>query len=131
MNSALICLVVVCGCSGTWGAEHRTTVRVANVATAATAGLAMAADWCQTRHAASSGRMYEWEGGFPTQPMIGGSPTPHAVDAYFALSTAALAGLAQLVPERYRWVGYGVVLGVEAVTVVGNLQTTRCLSVGR
>jgi hypothetical protein len=117
------------GCAGTWGGEHR-TARVANVSTAALAGAAMAADWCGTRHAAAT-RHDDFEGGMPTAMVIGGSPSTGAVDAYFAIGTVALAGAAQLVPERWRWLAYGAVAAVEIKAVHNNLSTTRCGPVGR
>lgn len=116
-------------CTATWGSEHRTTVQVANTATAAIAATSMALDWCGTRHAAAT-RTDAWEGGMPTASMIGSSPSAHAVDAYFAIGTMALAAAAQLVPERYRWLAYGAVAGVEVVAVHNNLSTTRCGPIG-
>lgn len=67
----------------------------------------------------------------PTSNMIGHTPSPAAVDAYFLASTIIIIGAAQLIPERYRPLAYSAVIGVEAVTVHGNLGTTRCVGVGR
>lgn len=129
-KTMLVLAVLLSGaCTATWGGEHRTTVRVANITTASVALAGMALDWCGTRYAAVH-RHDAWEGGMPTAQLIGASPSPHAVDAYFAIGTAILAVAAQFVPERYRWIAYGTVAGVEAVTVHGNLSSTRCGPIG-
>jgi len=114
-------------CAGTWGGSKVPTIL--NVATASVAGVGMALDWCGTRYAAEH-RHDAWEGGMPTAQLIGASPSPHAVDAYFVVSTVALAAVAQLVPVRYRWIAYGVVAGVEVSTVRDNLSSTRCGPLG-
>jgi len=125
----ILAILISTACTATWGGEHHTLIKTANIATATVAGLGMAADWCGTRHAAET-RTDAWEGGMPTMHVIGTSPSPHAVDAYFAVGTVALAAAAQLVPERYRWIAYGAVAGVELAAVKNNLSTTRCGPVG-
>lgn len=130
-HAALLCAIILAsGCSATWGAEHRSSIRTANTITGAMAAVTMAADWCQTRTAAAS-----WgertETGMVTSATIGSRPSAGAVDAYFAITTAVLAAGSRALPERYRWLGYGAVAAVEASTVRGNLATTRCGPVGR
>lgn len=130
MTRLLLTLLVTCSaCTATWGAEHSRTIHAANATTAVFAAATTALDWCGTRHAANT-RTDEWEQGMPTTKIIGTSPSPHAVDAYFAISAVALAAAAQLVPERYRWMVYGAITGVEAYTVAGNVSSTRCGSFG-
>lgn len=128
-RTMLVCTLLASGCSATWGAEHRSTIRAVNAVTGAAAAVTMAADWCQTRTAAES-----WgtrvEGGMLAAAAIGSQPSSGRVDVYFAVTTAVLAGSVQLLPERYRWLAYGAIAGVEASTVRGNLATTRCGPVG-
>jgi hypothetical protein len=130
MKLLLVVALVLGGCSATWGGQHRTSIRIANATTAGIAAAGMALDWCGTRHAALT-RTDAWEGGMPTSEVIGSSPTAGRVDAYFAISTVALAAAAQVMPERYRWIAYGAVAAVEAVTVGGNIATTKCGPLGR
>lgn len=129
MKLAAIAFLACAACSGTWGEQHRTTIAVMNASTGTMAAVGMALDWCGTRHAAET-RTDEWEMGMPTTQVIGTSPSPHAVDAYFAIGTVILAAAARAVPERYRWVAYSAVSGFEIVAVHNNLSTTRCGPLG-
>lgn len=83
----------------------------------------MACDWGGTRQAAGE-RTDDWEGG-GARMIIGGSPSVGRVDAYFAATTVIILTLAELIPDRYRWIGYGTVIAGEAYTAAGNLYTTR------
>jgi hypothetical protein len=107
-------------------------LRRVNYAGAALTVASMAADWCQTRSAAAE----RWSGGrAETGAMamrtIGDTPSSARVDAYFAITTVAMVGLAQLVPAKYRPAAYAAVTAVEVNTVAGNLGTTNCAGVGR
>jgi hypothetical protein len=127
MNKLIAVLVIAAlapGCSAS-------TRRHVNHITGAAAVIGLAIDYCQTANAAS----HEWMGtsgevGYPTQPMIGSHPSERAVGVYFAASTVVIIGVAQLVPEKYRGLLYGAVVGVEAATIHGNLASTSCMGVG-
>ena len=129
LKSLVLASTLLAGCTATWGSEHHTTIRTVNTVTASIAAAGMALDWCGTRHASET-RTDEWEMGMPTTHIIGTSPSAHAVDAYFAIGTAVIAGVAQLVPERYRWLAYGAVASIEVIAVKNNLSTTRCGPLG-
>jgi hypothetical protein len=106
------------------------TRRHVNHITGVAAAISLAIDYCQTTNAAG----HQWMGtsgeiGLP-QPMIGSHPSERAVGAYFVASTAVIMGVAQLIPEKYRGLLYGAVIGVEAATIRGNLASTSCVGVG-
>lgn len=125
MRLAAAACLALAGCSPA-------ALRGINRAGAAVAAASLAVDWCQTRSAA----VERWggdrqEGGMPAAMLIGHQPSAGAVDAYFALSSLVILGAAQAIPARYRPLAYAAIVGVEAVTVRGNLDTTRCLGIGR
>lgn len=115
MRTALL-MIVLAGCTSV---QARRVNRVGAALTVAS----MACDWTATRWKAGGDRV-NWEQGFPARPIMGATPTVGRVDAYFAATTAIVLALAQLVPERYRWVGYSAAVGVEVVTVAGNTRNT-------
>lgn len=122
----LIVLLFATGaCSGTWGGTKHV-----NRAGAAAVVTSMVLDWRGTRNAAArdwhmqDGRLAV-EGGMPASQVMGSTPSVRTVDVYFLCSTVALLTVAQLLPERYRWILYGAVTGVEVYTVAGNLATTN------
>lgn len=110
---ALLTLLVVGGC----------TVGQRNAVGITTTVVSLGLDWRGTRNAAENwrGRM---EGGFPAQAIMGSNPTPAVVDIYFASATAVLIALSYVIPERYRWVAYTAITGVEATVIYNNLSTT-------
>jgi hypothetical protein len=124
MRHILLTLALCAGCTSQ-------TTRHLNRAGLAISAASLAVDWCQTRDAAGRGWSGGYEGGMPTAYAIGSRPPTGAVDAYFALGGALLLGGAQLLPERWRPIAYAAVAAVEISTVRGNLETTRCLGVGR
>lgn len=85
---------------------------------------ALAIDWRQTRSAA----MEHWTGraevGIAAMT-LGGTPSPHGVDCYFATAAAVNVALWAALPPRWRSAIPGIVLGVEARTIAVNLPTTR------
>lgn len=116
MRTALL-MIALAGCTPA-------QVRHVNRAGAALTMATMACDWGSTRQAARE-RMDDWEEGFPARPVMGGSPSVGRVDTYFAASTTLLLALAQLVPERYRWIGYSTVVAVESAVIENNMHTTH------
>lgn len=103
-------LVILVGCSN---------VHVNRAAlVASTASLAW--DWSQTRGMAERG----WDGGATERnPIMGSSPGVGFVDQYF-LSVIVVNTLVWLaMPQRYRAVLPAVVTGVQARTIMGNMQT--------
>lgn len=128
-NTVLALSVVVAlgtGCAGTFGgpkklAWHDHANRVGAALTVAT----MACDFGGTEQAALDGWNGREEGGMPARHVMGGTPSPGAVAAYFAGTTAILMVAAQIVPERFRPLFYSAVIGVEATAIVNNVGTTR------
>lgn len=116
MRTALL-MIALAGCTSA-------QVRHVNRAGAALTMATMACDWGGTRQAAGE-RSDAWEVGFPAHAVMGGSPSVGRVDVYFAANTALLLALAQLVPDRFRWIGYSAVIGVESAVSYGNTKTTR------
>lgn len=131
IRALLLALAVslTAACSGTWGGA-----RTANHATFAVAAAATALDWCQTRTAADRRWMSETKG--PVQEIgfaryaIGASPSRDAVDVYFLAAAAAGIGLAQFIPQRWRWAAYGAIAAVEVKTTHDNLDWMTCGGVG-
>jgi len=85
------------------------------------AGATLAMDYCQTRDNASVG----WKRpGVPKygegNPMLGVTPTPRQVDAYF-VGVAVLMAAAQLMPQKYATAANWIVAGAETVVVVNNV----------
>lgn len=118
LRAGIALLLLLVGCSPTG-------LRRVNRAGAVLVVGGMALDWAGTRHAASGGWRDCNEGGFPARVVMGEAPSPHTVDLYFAASTVLIIAAAQLLPERIRPAVYGVVIGVEAMTVAGNVRTTE------
>jgi len=116
-------LTCVGGCAGTFGEGALPQI------TGAAAVVSLGLDWCQTRHAAET-HHGAWEYGMPTSVIIGGHPSPHAVDGYFAVSTVVIIGLAHILPARWRPLVYAGVIAVEADVIHSNLGSTRCGGVG-
>lgn len=89
-------------------------------------GLAVAStacDWGQTRSAASAG----WRTNYEANPVMGPSPSTHAVDAYMAGVVVTTLAATYLLPERVRPYLLGVVTAAEVYTIAGNLDTTSGL----
>jgi hypothetical protein len=123
------CLVVaLAGCAGTFGGDarrpqwHDHANRVGEVLTLAT----MACDFGSTEQAAldrwSGGRQ---EGGVPAAAVMGATPSPATVAAYFAVSTALLIAVARMAPKNWRPLVYATVVAVELHVIYGNTKTTR------
>lgn len=89
-----------------------------DVALEATYILLHALDWGQTRQIARApDRYYE-----ALNPLLGRHPSQGRVDAYFALSTIAHAGITHLLPAKYRPYWQGVTIGISGYCVGLNLS---------
>lgn len=87
--------------------------------------LALACDWGQTNQAATHAEM--WPGNYETNPVLGGRPSPEAVDAYFVGAIAVNAALWLAMPARYRSAVPIAVTAMQAVQVRNNMpQTSLC-----
>lgn len=88
-------------------------------ATIAVSAALLACDWSQTRSRAERG----WDGKHETNPIMGETPAPHAVDGYFVATAAAFALATVALPARWRWMPAAGLGGVEADAVRHNLWT--------
>lgn len=89
----------------------------------------IAYDWCQTRTAARERTDKGWENGPMTSRLIGGNPSPSAVDAYMMSAIAAIALVDYVLPKWPRVILHGVVGVAQTVTIHGNMKTVgRCSS---
>lgn len=81
-------------------------------------------DWSQTRQAAQRGwhvgDVPQWEG----NPMLGRTPSAATVDAYFGATIVLNAALWYLLPDRWKAIGPGAVIGVEAKTIRDNVNVS-------
>jgi hypothetical protein len=113
-------------CAGAFGAG---STRRANQVGLGAAAAALACDGGQTMNAAiryaDADAAYVAEEGFLAAKVIGRRPGPVSVALYFVVGSAALLGLARLVPERLRPAAYAGVALVEAYVVAGNYSRGR------
>lgn len=110
MRSVLL-VVLLCGC----GVAPLT---IANGTALGVSSAALACDWSQTRAHASDGWMNHYE----DNAILGTTPSPRAVDAYFAGALVAHALAWYLVPERYRSLIPTLVLGVQLAPIAENVR---------
>jgi len=108
---ALVAMFALCaGCANVY----------VNGSTLAASTAALACDWVQTRSAAERG----WHIGELPQheanPLLGSAPSTRVVDTYFVSAIAVNAALWLALPRRWKSVLPGVIIGSEAVTIVGN-----------
>jgi hypothetical protein len=80
---------------------------------------ATACDWGATRNAAMDG----WATQEEVNAVLGSSPTPTHVDAYFAAIVGAEVLTWLVVPPRYRTIVFGVISAVELRTAQLNMRT--------
>lgn len=118
MRSAVVVAIVIAA-----SACSASTVRRANQVGAGLMIASMACDGGGTMRAASTGWQGTQEVG-PARAVMGPDPSASNVYAYFAFTTIALLGVAQLVPERARPYFYGAVTVAEVYTAVGNAPRT-------
>lgn len=97
------------------------TMRRVNQVGAGVMVVSLACDGGGTMRAASTGWRGNEEGGTPARAVMGARPSMEHVGSYFALSTIALLGVAQLLPERARPFLYGAVAIAETHTAIGNV----------
>lgn len=113
----LVALAVTSSCSPA-------TMHRVNQVGAAVMVASLACDGGQTMRAASVGWRGMWESGTPASTVMGAHPSMEHVGSYFALSTIALLGIGQLLPERSRPFFYGLVTVAETHTAIGNSPRT-------
>jgi hypothetical protein len=111
MKTIVLVLVLVSGCS----------FKNLNRATLAASTASLACDWGQTRSAASN----HWKGRYEANPIMGMNPSTGTVDVYFASTIAINAAIWYLMPEKLKSLLPVGVIGVQANTIAGNLDTTQ------
>ncbi len=120
----LVTMLLV-GCSGTFGSGARRALPVVNATALAVSTGSLLWDAHQTRKAAQE----QWRGreeGGGAGMVIGSRPSVLAVDLYFAVAIAANTAAWWFIPERWRTVIPGVIIGVQAVTITGNRSIKEC-----
>jgi len=90
--------------------HHWTTTHIA-LASAST--LSILIDWSQTRQAMRQG----WA---EKNPILGSHPSSGRLACYNALAIGGTIGIGALLPQRWRTLWFGSVLGLEAYTIAGN-----------
>ena len=111
MLKLMLIVALIAGCSGTWGGTKHVNRVGATLAIAT-----LAVDAYQTDTAARAG----WKGEHEVNVIMGQDPSPLAVDLYFTAVTASVVGLIQIIPERYRWIAYGLVITSQIVVIASN-----------
>jgi hypothetical protein len=111
MKTLIIALALLSGCS----------FKNLNRATLAASTASLACDWGQTRSAASN----HWKGRYEANPIMGTNPGTRTVDTYFASTVVLNAAIWYFIPEKLKSIIPGVVIGFQANTIAGNLDTTQ------
>lgn len=113
--AALVVMLAGTGCAGASG------LAVANGLGLGVQTAALACDWQQTRRASEMGwRVGDKQLG-EDNPVLGETPTPMAVDAYF-LAAAVAAGLAwYALPRRLRLLAPLAVVALQASSIAHNV----------
>ncbi len=92
-------------------ADHSWTT--AHVVLASAASLSILIDWSQTRQAMGQG----WA---EKNPILGTHPSSSRLAFYNMLAIGGTVGIGALLPQRWRTVWFGSVIGLEAYTIAGN-----------
>lgn len=105
--------------------------RVVDMTALAVSAAALVVDWGYTHSAAADnwGHGWCWHGhylgrheGGTAQWAIGRKPSTQAVDAYFAAWAVADVALWAVLPDRWRAIVPGMIIGVEVLPVIGNIR---------
>lgn len=102
----IVALSMACACSSNH--FHHATLAVSTGA--------LALDWQQTRERAAG----NWRATHESNPLMGRKPTPFVVDAYFATTLVGNAVLWYVLPQRWKSVIPGVIIGVESPVITSN-----------
>jgi hypothetical protein len=109
----MVMLTVLVGCSpATLHAVNRVGLVVAEGS--------VACDWGETRTAAAAG----WNHQHEENPIMGRTPSVATVDAYMAGAAGAVAAAWTSLPERWRFLAWGSVVALQAVTIVRDAGET-------
>ena len=120
MRLLLVLLIVCGGCSAGQG-------RYVDRSALALSTAALLVDAAQTRSAAAAG----WQGFAEDNAIMGATPSTRTVELYFGTAILINAALWVALPSRWRSVIPGLVIGAQAPTITGNLQTTCVAGFGR
>jgi hypothetical protein len=121
----VIAMLVVTGCAGSFGSERsRRTIRALNVTTLVASTAMLAMDACQTHSAAAEGWSDGRSEGGNSRVIMGSHPGEGTVVAYFAGVAIANVAVWYLMPERWRSVVPGAIIGIQVPVVIGNMSST-------
>ena len=93
--------------------SHDRLWRAIDLTALAVSTAALACDWGQTHAAAAD----HWAMMYEKNPVLGQAPSTSTVNAYFAVAVVANTALWLLLPDRYKSIVPGVVIGVQAKAI--------------